>query len=96
MILSQNVSMTKKDIFYMNIKLFRKQTISDVVIEDIACMFNCMRASLNIFVAGKWVVIGYLSFMEDDHTIDCTKHSKVGKAIPKHMENVEIVHGKIL
>lgn len=66
----------------------------NAVFENIACMLNCMRLSLNIFDVDKWVVFGNLIFKENDHTFDCKKEYKEGKAIPRDMKNVEIVHSK--
>lgn len=60
----------------MNVKLFKNQTVYDAVMEDITCMLNCTRVSLNIFAVGKGVVIGNLTFKKNGYTFDCTKQCK--------------------
>lgn len=43
----KRIHVTKRDLFYVDVKLFEKQDASDEVIEDIACMLGCTRTSLN-------------------------------------------------
>lgn len=42
-----------KDLFYTDVKLFQKQSESDSVLDDAACMIGCTRSSLN-GVCGGW------------------------------------------
>jgi hypothetical protein len=43
----KQIHVTKRDLFYTDVKLFTKQGDSDDVIEDVACMLGCTRTSLN-------------------------------------------------
>jgi meiotic recombination protein SPO11 len=43
----KRIHVTKRDLFYVDVKLFEKQETTDDVIEDVACMLGCTRASLN-------------------------------------------------
>jgi meiotic recombination protein SPO11 len=46
-VVGKHIHITKRDLFYTDVKLFEKQTESDNVIDDIACMIGCTRNSLN-------------------------------------------------
>ena len=46
-VVGRHIHITKRDLFYTDVKLFEKQTESDNVIDDIACMIGCTRNSLN-------------------------------------------------
>lgn len=41
------IHVTKRDLFYTDVKLFQQQTQSDDVLDDVACMLGCTRTSLN-------------------------------------------------
>jgi len=71
-----------------DVKLFKEQRESDVVIEDVACMLGCTRASLNVVAAEKGIVVGQISFRDDGDLIDCTRMGVGGKAIPPSIERV--------
>ena len=74
--------MTKRDLFYTDVKLFKKQEESDAVLDDAACMIGCPRSCLNVVAADKGLVVGRLQFREDGDLIDCTRMGVTGKAIP--------------
>ena len=46
-ICTKGIHVTKRDMFYTDVKLFKKQTESDDVLEEAAAMLGCTRASLN-------------------------------------------------
>ena len=46
-ICSKGIHVTKRDLFYTDVKLFVKQTESDDVLEEAAAMLGCTRSSLN-------------------------------------------------
>ena len=46
-IVAKNIHITKRDLFYTDVKLFQKQTESDVILDDTACLLGCTRTSLN-------------------------------------------------
>ena len=41
------IHVTKRDLFYTDVKLFQQQGQSDDVLDDVACMIGCTRTSLN-------------------------------------------------
>ena len=46
-VVSKHIHITKRDLFYTDVRLFQKQTESDSVLDDVACMIGCTRTSLN-------------------------------------------------
>ena len=90
---SKQIHVTKRDLFYTDVKLFKQQTESDDVLDDAACMIGCTRSSLNVVASEKGIVVGKLIFEDDGDTIDCTKMGVGGKAIPPSIDRVTNVRG---
>ncbi|KAL3688067.1 hypothetical protein R1sor_014376 [Riccia sorocarpa] len=85
----KRIHVTKRDLFYTDVKLFVEQTQSDSVLDDVSCMLGCTRSSLNVVASEKGVVVGRLIFVEDGDRIDCTKMGVGGKAIPPNIDKVK-------
>jgi len=90
---NRGIHVTKRDLFYTDVKLFKQQTESDDVLDDAACMIGCTRSSLNVVASEKGIVVGKLIFDDDGDTIDCTKMGVGGKAIPPSIDRVTNVRG---
>ncbi|KAK1320213.1 DNA topoisomerase 6 subunit A [Acorus calamus] len=84
----KNIHVTKRDLFYTDVKLFGDQSQSDTVLDDVSCMLGCTRNSLNVVASEKGVVVGRLVFTDDGDRIDCTKMGVGGKAIPPNIDRV--------
>ena len=67
---AKGIHVTKRDLFYTDVKLFKQQTESDDVLDDAACMIGCPRSCLNVVAADKGLVVGRLQFREDGDLID--------------------------
>ena len=89
----KKIHVTKRDLFYTDVKLFEKQSESDDILDDVACMIGCTRTSLNVVASEKGVVVGQLIFNDDGDEIDCTKMGVGGKAIPPYIDRVTNIHG---
>ena len=87
-VLMKKIHVTKRDLFYTDVKLFGDQKESDGVIEDCACMLGCMRDCLNVVASAKGLVVGRVSFRDDGDLINCTKMGVGGKAIPPFMDKI--------
>ena len=87
-VLSRWIHVTKRDLFYTDVKLFKDQKDSDAVLDDISCMLGCTRNSLHVVASEKGVVVGRLQYKEDGGEIDCTKMGVGGKAIPSNIDKV--------
>jgi meiotic recombination protein SPO11 len=87
-VLTKEIHVTKRDLFYTDVKLFGDQKESDVVIEDCASMLGCMRDCLNVVASAKGLVVGRVNFRDDGDLIDCTRMGVGGKAIPPFMDKI--------
>jgi len=88
-VLTRGIHVTKRDLFYTDVKLFRDQKDSDSVLDDISCLLGCTRNSLHVVASEKGVVVGKLTYKEDGDEIDCTKMGIGGKAIPSNIDKVD-------
>lgn len=84
----KRIHVTKRDLFYTDVKLFVDQKDSDPILDDVSCMLSCTRSSLHVVASEKGVVVGRLRFEEDGDAIDCTKMGVGGKAIPPNCDKV--------
>jgi len=87
-VLDKNIHITKRDLFYTDVKLFVDQTDSDGVLDDIATMVGCTRSNLHVVASDKGLVVGRIQFEEDGDEIDCTKMGVGGKAIPPYVDKI--------
>ncbi|KAL7550982.1 hypothetical protein ACHAWF_014201 [Thalassiosira exigua] len=90
-VLQKRIHITKRDLFYTDVKLFVDQTESDGVLDDVATMIGCTRSNLHVVASDKGLVVGRISFFEDGDFIDCTKMGVGGKAIPPYIDKIENV-----
>jgi len=90
----KKIHVTKRDLFYTDVKLFEAQTQTDDVLDDVACMVGCTRSSLNVVASEKGVVVGQVNFRDDGDFIDCTKMGSGGKAIPPYIDRITDIQGK--
>lgn len=85
---TKRIHVTKRDLFYTDVKLFEDQGNSDAILDDLACMLGCTRSSLHVVASEKGVVVGRLTFREDGDFIDCGRMGVGGKAIPPNIDKV--------
>ena len=83
---SKDITATKRDLFYSDVKLFKKQLDSDAALEDVTCMLGCTRCSLHVVASEKGLVVGRLRYREAGDLIDCTRMGVGGKAIPSNIQ----------
>jgi meiotic recombination protein SPO11 len=87
-VLRKGIHVTKRDLFYTDVKLFRDQAESDVILDDVAAMLGCTRTSLHVVASDKGIVVGRLQFRDDGDLIDCTRMGIGGKAIPPFIDKI--------
>ncbi|CAM9894667.1 unnamed protein product, partial [Hapterophycus canaliculatus] len=87
-VLGKGIHITKRDMFYTDVKLFKDQSESDHVLDDVACMIGCTRSCLNVVASDKGLVVGRVTFLEDGDLIDCTRMGVGGKAIPPYIDKI--------
>ncbi|KAL4855658.1 DNA topoisomerase 6 subunit A [Chlorella vulgaris] len=88
---TKRIHVTKRDLFYTDVKLFEDQGNSDGILDDLACMLGCTRSSLHVVASEKGVVVGRLTFREDGDLIDCRRMGVGGKAIPPNIDKVDSI-----
>ena len=87
--LVKRIHITKRDLFYTDVKLFVDQAESDGVLDDVATMLGCTRSNLHVVASDKGLVVGRVQFEEDGDYIDCRKLGVGGKAIPPYTDKIE-------
>lgn len=87
-VLAKNIHITKRDLFYTDVKLFKDQGESDAVLDDVACMAGCTRTSLHVVASDKGLVVGRIQYREAGDYIDCTRMGVGGKAIPPYIDKI--------
>jgi meiotic recombination protein SPO11 len=87
-ILLKRIHITKRDLFYTDVKLFVDQSESDNVLDDVATMIGCTRSNLHVVASDKGLVVGRIQFNEDGDEIDCTRMGVGGKAIPPYIDKI--------
>lgn len=90
-VLMKRIHITKRDLFYTDVKLFVDQSESDGVLDDVATMIGCTRSNLHVVASDKGLVVGRITFYEDGDFIDCTKMGVGGKAIPPYIDKIESI-----
>uniref|UniRef100_A0A0E0KC84 DNA topoisomerase 6 subunit A n=1 Tax=Oryza punctata TaxID=4537 RepID=A0A0E0KC84_ORYPU len=95
-VLRRGIHVTKRDLFYTDVKLFGDQAQSDAVLDDVSCMLGCTRSSLHVVASEKGVVVGRLTFADDGDRIDCTRMGVGGKAIPPNIDRVSGIESDAL
>ena len=66
--LVKRIHITKRDLFYTDVKLFVDQAESDGVLDDVATMLGCTRSNLHVVASDKGLVVGRVQFEEDGGT----------------------------
>ena len=75
-VLLKKIHITKRDLFYTDVKLFVDQSESDGVLDDIATMVGCTRSNLHVVASDKGLVVGRITFIEDGDYIDCVSETQ--------------------
>ena len=87
-VVRKGIHVTKRDLFYTDVKLFVDQKDSDVVLEDVAATLGATRTSLHVVASDKGIVVGRVRFRDDGDLIDCTRMGIGGKAIPPFVDKI--------
>jgi meiotic recombination protein SPO11 len=80
---------SKRDVYYSDVNLFKKQKKTDAILENLAAMFGVHRNDLNILAAVKGLAIGNLTFRtKDGNEVDCLRCTNAGPiSIPADVED---------
>ncbi|KAI9488436.1 Spo11/DNA topoisomerase VI subunit A [Zychaea mexicana] len=71
--ISNNVVVSKRDIYYRDVTLFTNQTVVDTIVNGWSRYFNVPRSSLNVTASSKGLIFGaaYIT-LKNNKAIDCT------------------------
>ncbi|XP_050361884.1 meiotic recombination protein SPO11 [Nymphalis io] len=87
-LLSKNLSVTRRELFYQNISRFRSQTKLDVGIRDVCCLLETPPWSLGIVATAKGLIAGPLKiFNADGIVMDCMATG--GILIPQDINGIK-------
>ena len=64
-VLDKDIHITKRDLFYTDVKLFVDQTDSDGMLDDVATMVGCTRSNLHLVASDKGLVVDRIQFEEE-------------------------------
>jgi meiotic recombination protein SPO11 len=87
-IIKLNKHVTKRDIYYSNPPLFLDQKSVDKIIDDLSSLFDTNRLNFNIIASSKGLILGDLSYVEDDIVINCLKFTN-GKPISPFVDSLK-------
>ncbi|RPA76871.1 DNA topoisomerase IV, alpha subunit [Ascobolus immersus RN42] len=80
--LKSGQTVTKRDIYYKNVALFKRQSVVDSFVDDIACTFDLSRHDFNVVASAKGLIFGPMSIkLTTGKVIDCSA-AKYGTLIP--------------
>ncbi|QSL64903.1 hypothetical protein MERGE_002207 [Pneumocystis wakefieldiae] len=89
--LVSNTPVTKRNIYYRDINLFKESRIVDKIIEDIAYTFRVQRSALNVLAAAKGLVCGHIKIKrKNNEEISCLQDSEVLIPSEIEIESIEI------
>ncbi|KAJ7560563.1 hypothetical protein O6H91_04G135800 [Diphasiastrum complanatum] len=87
-LLQQEKHASKRDVYYMDPRLFGDQVIVDQAINDICTKLKCARSSIHVFSASKGLVMGCLQYIDQGRLVDCSRHRLSGFPIPTLTDGV--------
>ncbi|CEP15560.1 hypothetical protein [Parasitella parasitica] len=71
--IAHRIMLTKRDMYYRNVELFSKQSVVDIIVDDISRHYNVPRSSLNVSAASKGLVFGPIIIrLKNNKTLDCS------------------------
>lgn len=89
-LISKNSYAPKREVFYTNKKLFKKQSFSDSAIDDLAVLLQTRRICLNIVASTKGTCAGLLNFRLNDEIMNLESFGASGWKITPFINNIEI------
>ncbi|XP_068621567.1 meiotic recombination protein SPO11 [Battus philenor] len=86
-LLSKNLSVTRRELFYQNVTRFRNQTNLDVAVRDVCCLLQTPPWNLGIMATAKGLIAGSLKIiLRDGSCIDC--FGAGGTLIPQDVDGI--------
>ncbi|CAH2104843.1 unnamed protein product [Euphydryas editha] len=90
-LLSKNLSVTRRELFYQNVSRFSNQTKLDIGVRDVCCLLDSPPWTLGIVATAKGLIAGPLKIFNADGTVvDCM--SSGGILIPQDIDGIKKFH----
>ncbi|KAL7332524.1 hypothetical protein PS15p_204550 [Mucor circinelloides] len=71
--IAYKIMLTKRDMYYRNVELFGKQSVVDIIVDDISRHYNVPRSSLNVSAASKGLVFGPIIIkLKNNKVLNCS------------------------
>lgn len=90
--LINNTVITKREVYYRHVPLFRKQSVVDHLIDDLAATLHVTRLALNIVAGCKGLVYGNIIFrMRDGSSLVCSEMASGVETLIPHQSMASAV-----
>ncbi|XP_053603524.1 meiotic recombination protein W68 [Plodia interpunctella] len=87
-LLSKNLTVTRRELFYQNVIRFRNQSNLDVAVRDVCCLLETPPWTLGIVATAKGLIAGPLTIVQrNGSVIDCMAAG--GTLIPQDIEGIK-------
>ncbi|XP_054706575.1 meiotic recombination protein SPO11-like [Uloborus diversus] len=87
-LIETNTYKTKRELYYEDVTLFKKQAIVDNILDDISCMLNEPKINLHVLTTSKGCIAGNLRYKDGDgNYIDCNETSQ-GILLPCDIKSI--------
>lgn len=90
-ILSRRKHMTKRELFYGAVELFKDQKFSDAAIEDVSALLRTTRNSTNVVAKATGSAAGRLKLKDGNEIIDLDAMGSGGWTITSFIDQVEVL-----
>ncbi|KAF9811994.1 hypothetical protein SFRURICE_021351 [Spodoptera frugiperda] len=87
-LLSKNLTVTRRELFYQNVMRLRNQCILDLAVRDVCCLLETPPWTLGIVATAKGLIAGPLTLhLRDGSVVDCTAPG--GVLIPQDIVGIK-------
>ncbi len=83
--------MTKREVFYGNVNLFKDQKFSDACIEDVSALLHTTRNSTGIVAKARGSAVGRLRLRDGNEIIDLDRQGSGAWSITPMIDNVDVI-----
>ncbi|XP_013181124.1 PREDICTED: meiotic recombination protein SPO11 [Papilio xuthus] len=87
-LLSKNLSVTRRELFYQNVTRLRNQANLDVAVRDVCCLLQTPPWNLGIMATAKGLIAGHIQLqLQDGSFVDC--FGTGGTLVPQDVDGIK-------
>ncbi|UYP45535.1 DNA topoisomerase 6 subunit A [Candidatus Lokiarchaeum ossiferum] len=90
-LLTKRKHMTKREVFYGNVNLFKDQKFSDACIEDVSALLHTTRNSTGIVAKARGSAVGRLRLKDGNEIIDLDRQGSGSWSITPMIDKVDVI-----